>query len=381
MSLKVGDTFNVTIESLTFNGGRGLARVSGCVVFIPFCAPGELVKIIITKAKKSFAEGQILEILNPSERRITPKCPVYGQCGGCCLQHIDYSAQLDVKKNILENFIRPVDPTISIPALKKSPNIWNYRNRIQLHYDKKKVGFYSRNSNEIIPITHCPIADEKLNLKIKQLSDNKFKDFSSKKKLRFELACTQDHQVILSMGQFHSNTRLFSQVNQGVNKTLIDKCLHLAQEINPTCIIDLYSGNGNFCLAFKERFQNTEVLGVELSSGNVRQCLLAAKSLKLDLQMTQSSVEDYLKTLPRLREGDLVLVDPPRTGLSTDVKDQLLRLKPKNLIYVSCDPATLARDLKSFYKNHTYQITDLSAFDMFPQTDHFETLVVLSRVE
>lgn len=347
-NFEVNQTIELTIDKLSFNGGRGVARKEGFVFFVPFTLPGEKVLARISKVKKSYAEAECVEVIEKSPSRITPKCPAFGRCGGCSWQHIEYNEQVKIKKQLLSEYTGSVDDFFASPAP------WNYRSRIQLQVQKERWGYFGKNSHDFVEIDECFIADDSINFKIKQKVKNK-------KLKRIELSAA-------------NATAGFSQVNSQVNQILIKKVVDIIASKNPQRILDLYCGAGNFTFPLKKALKSATITGVEGDRESIEKASTRAKSLNLDIHLHAKSCEKYLQTISNNINFDLILTDPPRTGMSPTVKEQINRLKPKWLLYISCNPSTLKRDLADL----NYKIEYVAGFDMFPQTDHMETLCLLT---
>lgn len=367
--LSVGSTIELTIDKLSYNGGRGVGRHFNFVFFIPGTAPGDLIKAKITKLKKSFGEAQLLEIIKASEQRVDPKCPVFGKCGGCTWQHISYDEQLKQKSEILKFSLRNYwNKDIPVTASEKQ---FGYRNRIQVHQKQNTVGFHARGSNKLIDIKECHIADPLINGGIEEL-----KKWVQKEKTRFEIAITRDLEVIVQEEGGKNPHHLFSQVNTEMNEVLISRVLKLTAGLNlKGPILDLYAGNGNFSFPLQAKFKRP-IKAVELSKSSIKQGKSQVEELELtDIKFIESKVGHYLKGLPALAPESLIIIDPPRTGCEPLAISQILRLKPEALIYISCNLPMLSKDLKIL--TDTYDIEHLSALDMFPQTEQMETICLL----
>lgn len=373
--MKVGDKLTVEIEKLTF-GGAGLARHEGRVIFIPFAAPKDKLLIEITESKKSFLNAKIIEILEPSPIRQTPPCSIFYKCGGCNWQHLNYQSQLEAKQIIFtEIWERQLKgSSAEITPIEPSPSAWNYRNRIQIKSHKNKTGFYARGTHEIINMNECKIAAPEINtfysewLKTKPQSDDlqlfNFK-MDSKNKVHLKTLQTDEEPIG------------FSQVNTLQNQKLIDWVIR-AYEMHPQPhILDLYGGPGNFAIPLSKKFPKVQSECVEFNFNAYKEGLRLQEELKLNnLKMIQGDVELYLKRSGPL-EHSFVIIDPPREGCSSNVMNYLLSLKPKALVYISCDPMTWARDAKMLKQN--YRSAWVQPIDMFPQTDHIEVFSLWLR--
>lgn len=354
----------VSVEKLSL-GGSGIARHEGLVIFIPFSAPGDRLLIKITSQKKSFAEAEIVEILNPSKQRRTPPCPVYGRCGGCNWQHIQYSQQLHEKQTIVEElFLKFLHKNIPILPIIPSPQEWNYRNRIQIKHQNGKVGFYAKKSHTLVEIQNCLIAEPTIN-----------------EKLMLAAQSPLSNQRLDSAADDTDNNFAFSQVNTLQNANLVSTVLQWSENLVFDEIYDLYSGGGNFSFPLLEKNPKSKIIAVELEQESVAraQKIISDKNLSPKrIQYILGDVEFFLKRC-LFAKGSLVLLDPPRGGCSEGVMRNLAKQPFQKLLYISCNPSTLVRDLQRLneYSDNRMRITRVQPFDMFPQTDHVEVLVEL----
>ncbi len=357
----INTIIQVTIEKLVL-GGYGLAHHNGQVVFVPFSAPGDTLDVKVTSQKKKTLFGEIQKIVTPSALRNPAPCKVFGSCGGCHWQHISYQEQLQWKNRlVLEALKSVVTERTQIHPIISSPKEWNYRNRIRLKWDGKSLGFFKRKSHDFVEAKECLIADNRIN--------QKFQDASIKLKGK------PPQELTLSVDGA-SDISQFSQVNSLVNEALKEVVLEWAQKPSSSVIYDLYAGSGNFSFPLQSRFKGS-LVGVELSLQSVQLARENIKNLSLrpdQCEFYLSSVDLFLKKNPLL-PSSLVIVDPPREGLSNFVVQSLLDSNVSQVLYISCDPATLARDLKLL--SAKFKIKQLQVFDMFPQTAHIETLVDL----
>jgi 23S rRNA (uracil1939-C5)-methyltransferase len=372
----------VEIEKLVV-GGDGLARLQyqdkSLVVFVPQTAPQEKVKIKITKVEKNHITGEILEVLIPSEARRVVPCEYFNSCGGCNWQHISETEQIYQKELILIDLFKKFLPDTKyslFPSVKSDLN-FNYRNRIQLKQQIGKLGYFKKSSHEIVDITSCLLAEKEISDQILNLK-NSLKPSAELKK--FELRINHlnkfEYYPIGEDGEGLS----FSQVNSNVNEKLVDQTIKIIKKIKPQLITELYSGAGNFTFAIMKALNQVKIESVELNS----KLTDFAKKIALDLKVENrlltftSDCENFVKK--NKLSGELVILDPPRAGCPEEVVEQLLRSNTKNIIYISCHPVFLARDLKKIMAvKSDYKIEHLQIFDMFPQTDHFETLIWLKK--
>ncbi len=370
----------VEIEKLSL-GGDGIARLDGLVYFIPFSVPGDRLLVRVTEKKKNYARAEILEILSAGSARQQAPCPVFGKCGGCNWQHLNYKEQLIQKQNIVREQLSDfITQDTQLFTIHPSPNPLRYRNRVQLKFDGKDLGFFARQSHDIVPIEDCLIAEDFV---ADQLSSLK-KSLLEKKATaipKIELARSLDGKVTLSFDESTHNSSEFSQVNNLQNEKLVSTVLQWLTPLKPNKIYDLYSGAGNFTFPLMNQFPKASLIGVELNSKSVQAAQEKIHDLNLSplrMNFYLSDVELFLKKQV-LDENSVVLLDPPRAGCSAQVVRALSQQKLQRIVYLSCNPAALARDLKLFQQFGAWKVIQIQPFDMFPQTDHIEILVELSR--
>ena len=372
----------VKIEKLIV-GGEGLARIpfqdKSLVVFVPKSAPGDEVKIKITRAEKNHLSGEIIEIINPSSSRREAPCEYFESCGGCSWQHITENEQVDQKEKILTDLLRKFIPEKTYTLLQsvKSDLSFNYRNRIQLKSINGALGYFKRASHDVVDIDYCLIAEKAISDQIKPLKQKLKPSVEIKKiELRINHLNQFEHYEIGADGEGLS----FSQVNNNVNAKLVSSTVSLIEKINPSFMTELYAGAGNFTFSIFEKLPNLRLEAAELNSKltSFATQKIIEKRLQKQLTFFTTDCESYVAR--RSLSNELVLLDPPRAGCSVTVLNQIIKAKPLNVVYVSCHPVNLARDLKAIStKCPEYEIRHLQIFDMFPQTDHFETLVWLKR--
>jgi 23S rRNA (uracil1939-C5)-methyltransferase len=371
----------VSVEKMAV-GGSAVARLSVneklIVVFIPYGAPDDQLKIKITAIEKNFLKGEIIEVLSAGKSRQTPVCQYFGRCGGCLWQHIDYDTQILQKELILRDLFKKFLPSVEYvlsDSISTSEKL-GYRNRIQLKQIGKKIGYFKHESHDIVEIDNCLIAETEIQNYIPLLKQ-KIRD--SEKLKKFEIKINQSNQVEhYPVGEFGEGLA-FSQVNRFVNQKLIETVVRLVKQISPLKITELYAGAGNFTFPIAESLPQTTIDAVELSSEltkNAVERLKAEKKHKQIIFFTTKS-EIFCTTSHRL-STDFVLLDPPRSGCHSDVILTLAEQKPSTILYISCHPVNLVRDLQGL--SPFYQIQYLQIFDMFPQTDHFETVALLRRI-
>jgi 23S rRNA (uracil1939-C5)-methyltransferase len=347
------DILELQITDIAF-GGAGVARSGGKVYFVPFTAPGDTVRATPVKDHKRFAEARITEIVTPSPDRVAPKCAYFGRCGGCAYQHLAYPAQLALKQRQVEETLRRVGKLSEVPMrpIVASPHPYAYRNRIRVHVDGGKAGFFMHRSHALIPIERCEIAQPGVNDELQALRRSPVRD---------------GDYTLFARG----STEFFEQVNDAVAQellALVESTVHRGQSL----LIDAYSGAGLFSRRLAPLF--AQVIGIEENEHAVSRARKSAAANERHLHGDAAELlAEILAAHPMAQTS--VILDPPATGLSPRVADLLAAARPSEILYVSCNPATLARDLSVF--RSVYRIDSVTPFDMFPQTAEIEVLTVL----
>lgn len=381
MSL-LGQKIIVKIEKLAV-GGAGLARHEGLVVFVHGSAPQDELEVEIIDLKKNHSTGKILRTIKPSPLRAKPVCSHYGSCGGCNWQHLSRENQLSEKQQLVESAFRK----LKLPSLPKietilpSPHEFGYRNRVQMIFDGQKLCFHGYRSHDLVPIDHCHLAEDPINERIKSASTLKLKKDS-----RYEIFIDPLHPekaVIEEISEVEAGTR-FSQVNRFQNESLIESVLEQFPAHPDGRIFELYAGAGNFTFPLLKKTNCKKLVAVEGSPRLVQQGQFMQGEMKISpkkLSFVSSDVEQFLKT-DWPTENDSVFLDPPRTGSSEYVMKTLAHSRPRQIVYMSCQPVTLCRDLAWLLKEEPrYSIEKIQPFEMFPQTDHIECLVSLKLTQ
>jgi tRNA/tmRNA/rRNA uracil-C5-methylase (TrmA/RlmC/RlmD family) len=344
------------IDDIAF-GGKGVARHGGKVVFLPFVAPQETVTARVIKEKKNFAEARLLKVVSPSPDRIPPPCPYFSVCGGCVYQHVRYERQLDIKSAQVEQTLRRVGKIVAPPMqpIVPSPNPYGYRNRIRVHRGPQATGFFGYESRELVDVEQCLLAQPEVNRALRKLRASKVPEGS------YSLRASG------GAGPF------FEQVNEAVT-TKLTELLDQALKRDQALLVDAYCGGGRFARALKSHA--AAVVGIEASEAAVQYARSKAGSTE---QFIHGDVSDHLGDVlsPHDAARTSVTVDPPPDGLSPRIIDILLGSTPIEIAYVSCNPATLARDLALLTK--TYTLQSVTPLDMFPQTAEIEVLAHLVR--
>ncbi len=357
-------------------GGAALARHNGLVVFVDYGAPGDLLQIELIEEKKNLAFARLLRIIEPGPGRIVPSCSHFGVCGGCSWQHLSAKTQLEQKRLILQDALKEIQKIqkFEIPAITPSPRPYFYRNRVQMTGDRGRWAFKKRHSSETVAIENCELVEEPLQREIRKPS------IKVKDRVRYDLRLSEDEQVLITALDDEVELVGFSQVNRFQNPELIEAVLKEIPDAIDGDIFELYAGSGNFTFPLFDRKRCRHLWAVEASPLLAQKAYQVIQSRHLSskkLSFHLGAVEDFVKSIwPR--RSDIVFLDPPRTGADDFTIRTLARSQSRQILYLSCHPVTLARDLQRLLKTEPrYQIRSLQAFEMFPQTDHVETLVSL----
>lgn len=378
--------------------GRGIVQINNKITFVRNLLPTEEATIQIINNKKKYAEAKIINLTKESKDRIKPKCP-YQNCG-CHLKHLNYKAQLEYKQNkvkdILNKFAK-INPKIN--NIVYDNNINHYRNKITLKVNNK-VGYYTNESHEFLPINRCELVSEKINELIKLLNKedlSKVKEITIKEfeeimiiidgKMNIENIKDKVDTIYINntliKGKPFIKTKLkdlklnvskdsFFQINKNMTEKLYDIAINYLNENPNKTVLDLYCGTGTISLLLSKYFK--KVIGIEIN----KEAIKCANENKKQNNIT--NVEficgDAGKEIKKLK-ADLIIVDPPRSGLTQEGIEDILKINPEIMVYISCDPITLARDLKIL--NQKYNIEEVTPVEMFPNTYHIENVVKLKR--
>jgi len=402
------------IPSTCVYGGDALARLpDGRAVFVPFALPGETCRIRLVEEKERYARAELLEVISPSPMRITPRCPHFKDCGGCHYQHITYLEQLNIKRAILIDQLKRVgkisEPPVADPI--GSPEKWNYRNNIQFQIsDLGKPGFSRHRSNQIVPIQECHLPEESINeiwpaldleyipgldrislrtgeagndvLIVFETNDPQPMEFSIDLPISAvlqgpggEIIISGDDFTIIPVHDFPFvvSAGSFFQVNTKMAEIMIDTLLEILPLDKDTIILDVYCGVGLFSVFLAPLAKKLIAIESHLAAG---EDFLYNLSGQDNVEFYDAPAEDVISKLDI--DPDIILLDPPRAGISGTVLDGVVALGPKMIVYISCDPATLARDAARFFKQG-YELIDSTPLDMFPQTYHIESLNIFRR--
>lgn len=391
---------SVPIEKWVY-GGEALARLDGRVVFAPFVLPGETAQLKIG----ADVHAELLEVVTASPDRVEPPCPLFEKCGGCHYQHAPYEFQVARKAEILREQLRRVgkiEYSGEIETIAGEP--LHYRNRAQFHVAEGRIGYLAARSHTLVPVTgDCPVSSPKLNEALAMLRetvrDPQFPRFvksielftnetdvqvniveSDKRVARWFFdqwfpewpKSVEAIEYQTGVGTFRVGPRSFFQTNRFLIEKLVEAAIAGA---SGGAALDLFSGVGLFALPLAKRFG--QVTAVEANSGAVRDLEFNAQRAGVTIRAAHARVEDFLiSEQHQPGEFDFVVADPPRAGLGKSVSARLAFLAPPRITIVSCDPATLARDVATLKE---YEIEKLTLVDLFPQTYHMETVAHLRR--
>lgn len=404
----------LTIDKL-IHGGAGLARHAGKACFIESVLPGETVRAVITEQRSQFFTASLIAVLEPSPARIEPPCPVAGLCGGCQWQHIAYSRQLSCKTAIVADCLKRIgkihhhEPSPATP----SPLATRYRSRAAFKISggrRPKIGFYQNKTHAVVEIHECLLLEQKLQEALQICrrllrEERKYAGHTDLNLLTVDgtplvlglwhdraqgrhIKCAvntatgtteqfdEPLQETLSGMQFLRSADNFYQVNRLQNQALIDKVLAFFKPASDCAILDMFCGCGNFSLFLAEK--GAAVTGLDASAAAISE---ARQNAGINGIKNAAFITANIHRLDEslLRETyDGVLLNPPRSGCEARTLKMVAAKKPQNIVYVSCNPATLARDLR-YLLDTGYAVDVMQPFDMFPQTYHIETVVKLSR--
>lgn len=409
------NTFDVRIGSLAY-GGDALGRLpDGRVVFVPYTIPGELVKLRLVEEKSHHAMAALVEILEPSPDRVTPRCVHFSTCGGCHYQHLQYPAQVNAKADILREQLERIGGLRGITAVERhaSPEPWNYRNTIQFHITPEgKLGFQKARSNHSFSIRECHLPEEAVNrtwpqievepipglervslrvgndeelMLILESSDPQAMEFSIED---LPVSIVQvggydsiilagsDHIVMEVLGrQFIVSANSFFQVNR---LQAIEMIKYLSGHLpisSEMTVVDAYCGVGLFSAFLAPQVKR--LVGIEVSTSACEDFTTNLDEFE-QVELYEAPVEDVLGSINF--HADMIILDPPRAGLGVKTVEGVLAQGAAHLAYISCDPATLARDGRQLVAGG-YSISSIALFDMFPQTYHIESISLWDKTD
>ncbi len=396
----------VKIDKLD-NFGRGITYIDGKICFIDDVLVGDVVKVKVVSRAKKYLIGEVVDYYELSEDRVEVKCPYNDVCGGCSLSHMSYDAENRFKLNKVKEILKKFGG-INEDKVKGIVfgDEWNYRNKVVLHGDDNLLGFYSKRSNSVVQIDECLLASSKINEVISILKNMSYNekinealirvsndgkeimvslkgDINNYEELRNEVDVLETNgEVILGDGEIISNigdkkyyvsSGSFFQVNNKLTKDLYDEVLKVVMECKPKVLLDLYCGTGTIGIYVSEKLKR--LIGVDYSKSGI---LDAKKNAVLNGLSNADFICDKVENvIEQFKDIDMVIVDPPRSGLDTKTIENIIRIDAGDVVYVSCDPVTLARDLKLL--SEKYEVISVKAFNMFPKSYHVESVAILKR--
>jgi len=387
----------------------------GRAVFVPFGLPGERVRIHLTEEKRNFARGELVEILDPSPKRIEARCIHFGVCGGCHYQHLPYDEQLKAKREILRDQLTRIGKLENPPVqeIVASPSPWNYRNHVQFHLTEEgKLGYVMAQSPRVFAITECHLPEGSIDSMWRQLEfepETELERISLRSGVDDELMLVlesespeppeleieagisvahifeentvviagNDHLVIQVLDRdFQVSAASFFQVNTAMAAKMVEHLLTNLPITQTTTLLDVYCGVGLFSAFLASRCER--VIGIESSPSACEDFAVNLDEFE-NVELYEGLAEDILPNLVNHVENlTYAIVDPPRAGLDKSVVDGILKLSPRVIAYVSCDPSTLARDAARLIAGG-YRLKQVTPFDLFPQTFHIESISLFER--
>ena len=451
--MKLLDNFELKIESIS-SDGNGVGHIDTMAVFVPYTAVGDTVYVRVTAVKKNYAEAEVVRIITTSPDRVAPKCERYYECGGCALMHMEYEAQLEAKKGIIENAMRRIGgfKDFSVSAMYGMDEPWRYRNKMVFHAGndggRNVFGFYAPKSHRVIPLGDCLTGAAKnsdIIRAVEEYMDEAGLSVYDEKTLKGSVrmifvrksakngatmvvlcvngtklpmqellieklknACPDLASVILNVNtakrshslgaknitiygadfieddilgvNFRISPHSFFQINPVMTQKLYAKAIEMAQLTGSERVMDIYCGIGTISLLAAKSAKS--VIGVEIVEKAIEDA--RENAVRNGINNAVFYADSAENTVPKLiRNGerpDVVILDPPRKGSDNATLDAILTAKPERIVYVSCNPATLARDARVL-TGGGYEIKEACGFDQFCHTHHVECVVLLSKVQ
>jgi len=387
--------------------GRGIGYINNIITFIPNALVEEQVEVKLTKQSKKYNEGEIISIVKKSNKRIIPECRFYPQCGGCQLKHLSYEDELIYKENKIKEIMKKY-ASLDEKLIKKiipNPDL-NYRNKVVFHIDNE-IGYYQEKTNQLIPIDYCLIADNRINHILNELkkmdlsminkamirvgkNDSLIVFYTDKEPVISDGLSSLVNNILLFDGENHIvqgkdylieeignykykvSPESFFQVNTKGAERLYDLVLNYVKGSNK--VLDLYCGVGSIGIYISSVVE--EVVGVEINQSAIEDALINKELNKINnIEFINQDVSNY-----KIKDNfDTIIIDPPRKGLDQITIDYLLSSEAERIIYVSCDPITLSRDLKLL--SEVYNVVEITPVDLFSRTYHVECICLLNKIK
>ena len=395
--------------------GRGIAYIDDKITFVETALPGEAVFIKITNSKKKYNEGIVQKYIQKSEKRVDNVCPFYESCGGCNILHMSYNDQLEYKENKIKDIMKKYANIDKISKIIKCDKQFNYRNKVTLKVENNIIGYYEKKSYNLVNIDKCLIIDNEFNKIINDLkkfnldniyelmirninSDNtaltlylqkdtnciQIDEYCKKNNIILnkiiknkDFKCNEKSKIIGKLGNFKFiiSPLSFFQVNTDQTIKLYDKILELLEPNKDDNLLDLYCGTGTIGIYVANKVN--KVLGVEIVKDAIHDANINKKINNVNnINFICGNTEKIIKDVKE--KYNAIIVDPPRAGLTESIIRDIFRINPDKIVYVSCDPITLARDLKLLQEK--YEVLDVVPVDMFPNTYHVETVCKLKKI-
>lgn len=415
-TIKIDEIYETEIIGLE-NEAAGVCKINGMIVFVPKALVGEKVRVRITEIKKSFARGKIVEILSPSKKRVESRCPYYEECGGCNLRHQDSKENLKFKKEKVENALKRIGKIdVKVEDVVHSFKEDNYRNKVSFKVENNRIGFYGEGTYQLIDVENCLLAEKEINDALMVIrnylseNENKIKSITIKHgnamdEILIDIYSLDEKdinildylttnisnlktvvfndKVVYGTGyikeitnglMFNCSSKSFFQVNSMATEKLYGTAISLAKLDKEDVALDLYCGTGTITSIIARYVK--KVVGIEIVEDAIKD---AKENLKINnINNVTFICGDAAKEITKIKEKvDVIFVDPPRKGIDRKAIAVMKKLSPKKIIYISCNPVTMARDLS--YLNDLYDIKKVVPVDMFPNTAHVECVTLLQK--
>ena len=387
-----GEEIEIEIASLT-NLGKGVGRIDDWVVFVGVTTPGDRVLARVWSNHANYSQADLVKVLRPAPGRTESRCPLFGECGGCQYQHMEYDVQLEWKqRQVAELLERMAGMTIEVQPVIPSPEIYGYRSKITPHFQKPKdgnvgsIGFLLVDRRQmLVDVANCPIAMPEINVALTELRAEVHREASSYRKGATLLLRASKNGVVSDQTaecrevvdgiEFVFAAGEFFQNNPYILPEFVRYVRDESSGNGARFLLDAYCGSGLFCLTAASAFE--ESVGVEISESAIAAAQANAERNGItNAKFFAGQAASVFPNYPHQGEQTALVIDPPRKGCDSEFLNQVFELRPSRVVYVSCNPATQIRDLKAFKKNG-YELKKVQPFDLFPQTRHLECVMTL----